>query len=190
LTPNMRNGASVIESLITAKPPQEWLTALVALGTSIEHAGNLPDSEESQLWQQPLDEFIHYLYQHGHIYDGIIVRLRIPPQAANVITGTAFVARTPADHPIVNAAVAITPAADGSVEKAIAVLGGASEEPITKLTLMPLEGKSLNDATIAAAVAYIESHVIPVSDYQGSLEYRQQMAHVCVRRALEACLGK
>ncbi len=145
----------------------------MALGTSVEHAGNLPDSEESQLWQQPLDEFIHYFCQHGHIIDGIIVHLRIPPQAANLITGTAFVARTPADHPIVNAAVAITPAADGSIEKAIAVLGGASEEPITKLTLTPLVGKPLNDTNIATVVAYIESHTHPVSDYQGGGARRQ-----------------
>ncbi len=77
--------------------------------------------------------------------------------------------------------------ADGSIEKAIAVLGGASEEPITKLTLTPLVGKPLNDTNIATVVAYIESHTHPVSDYQGSLEYRQQMAEVCVRRALEMC---
>jgi CO/xanthine dehydrogenase FAD-binding subunit len=184
---NIRNGASVAESLMTQEPPCEWLAALVALDAVVEHAGNLHGHDDPSLWEQPVAEFVNLLHQHGHTYQGIIVQIRIPRSSARQIVGTAFVSRTPADSPIVNAAVRVTLAEDGTIKAAVVVLGGVSDTQITSLKLASLSGKSLGEADLNAAAEFAEKNVSPVSDSFGSAEYRQKMAGVCVRRALEDC---
>lgn len=183
---NLRHGASVGESVIVKQPPVEWLAVLIALDAQVEHAGHLQGLDKSPLWEQPLEEFIQFLHLHRHPYQGIITQVRLPPLNAHTVTGTAFVSRTPADSPIVNAAVRVNFEHE-RVAFAIAVLGGASHTPLTVISLDMLIGNPLNSAQIAKAAAMVEESVHPEANYLGNVEYRCAMARLCVQRALEDC---
>ena len=80
-----------------------------------------------------------------------------------------YVARTPADLPIVCAAVAVWPSGRTRV-----VLGGYGEEPV-----LAMDGPDGGGAEIAAKDAYSHSE-----DQWATTEYRQEMAKVLVNRGL------
>lgn len=187
---NIRNGASVGESLVVTDPPREWLAALLVLDAQVEHAGHLAGGEKSTLWEQPLAEFVRYLHLHRHPYQGIITQVHIPEPNHVTVLGTAFVARAPADFPIVNAAVRVTLEGKGVVSRAVVAVGGASEMPVMALELSLLVGQPLDDDPIARALDNAESQLHPVSDYRGSGEYRKEMGGLMMRRALIQCLER
>jgi carbon-monoxide dehydrogenase medium subunit len=187
---NIRNGASVGESLMVKQPPSEWLAALVALDANIEHAGHLAEVEKSPLWEQSLEEFVPFLHLHGHPYQGIITQVRIPPMGRHTAIGSAVVSRTPTDIPIINAAVRVTLDHGGLVKSAVAAIGGASELPVLRVELLPLLGHPIDDGNIQHAVEIVDSQVHPISDYLGSSDYRRQMVAVCIRRALNECVDQ
>jgi len=184
---NIRNGATVGESLIVKQPPYEWLAVLVALDAYVEHAGHLAEIEKSTLWEQTLEEFVPFLHLHGHPYQGIITQVRIPPMGRHTAIGSAVVSRTPTDIPIVNAAVRVTLDHAGMVKNAIAAFGGVSDSPVLSVELVPLLGHPIHESNFQHAVEIVDSQIYPITDYQGSNDYRRQMASVCVRRALEEC---
>ena len=159
----------------------------MAVDTVVEHAGNLHGHDDAALWEQSIGEFVNLLHQHGHVHQGIIVQIRIPNSSARLAVGTAFISRTPADAPIVNAAVRVTLTDSDAIKEAAAVIGGASNAQIASLKLNLLAGKSLGEIDLRAIAEYIEKNVSPFSDTLGSAEYRRKMAGVCVQRALEDC---
>ncbi len=186
IAPNIRNGASIGESLTVPDPPPELLAALVVFGAKVEHAGNLDSAPESHFWEQPIEEFEQYLHLHGHPYQGVIKAVHIPLPDEQTVFGTAHVARTPADIAIVNAAVRVSADDDGNVKEAVAALGGASELPVIQLKMDTLVGNPLDEVHIANAVKSVR--VKPVADYQGSTQYRREMVYVVLRRALAECM--
>jgi CO/xanthine dehydrogenase FAD-binding subunit len=187
---NHRNGASVSESLLTPNPPREWLAALVAHNAYVEHAGQDDKPGKLSLWDQPLYEFVEFVYKHHHPYRGVLTGLHIPTPAERSVVGVAHVARTPADDPIVNAAATVTLGADGKVKSAAVAIGGASAQPVLRLELYSLVSSPLDEANIASAVKVVEPNVHPVEDYRGSFEYRAEMARLLTHRALVDCMAQ
>ena len=184
LNPNLRNNTSVGESLCAPSQPREWLAALLALAALVDlGTGTSPH-------QQPLEDFLNALWQSGAPYRGVIVSVDIPLPGERGALGAAHVARTPADPPIVDAAVSVKVGDDGLVSKALAAIGGASAEPVMVLELLNLVGARLDEDTINQVAKPIASLVQPVADYRGSADYRREMARVCVRRALLDCMGQ
>ena len=96
----------------------------------------------------------------------LITKITIP---LNVQLAYEYVARTPADLPIVCAAVAVWPSGRTRV-----VLGGFGEVPI-----LAMDGPGGGGAEITAGDAY--SHA---DDQWATSAYRQNMAIVLVRRCL------
>ena len=184
LNPNLRNNTSVGESLCAPSPPREWLTALLALGAVVDHR---PGADPLQ---EPLEDFLAALWESGEPYRGVVVNVDIPLPGKRGALGAAHVARTPADPPIIDAAVSVTLGDDGLVSAAMAAIGGASAEPVMVLGLLNLVGARLDEDTITQVAKPIASLVQPVADYKGSADYRREMARVCVRRALLDCLGQ
>jgi CO/xanthine dehydrogenase FAD-binding subunit len=189
--PNICNNTSVGETLMVtdsaALPLREWLAALCVLGATIEYAGHA-ESGQYSLWSESLSEFVHMIHGHHHPFEGVICRLQISNLPERAAIGTAYVSRTPADAPIVNAAAIIHLSEDGHIINADAAVCGASKLPILLLDLKSLNGKPLNESSIADAVKSIPVQVNPEGDYLGSADYRREMARVCVRRALEMCM--
>lgn len=176
---NQRSGTSVGESLLQAVRFPEWAAALVAHDIAIHHL--LPDGEAvtfaaSEAIAQPSD---HDLRR------GVLTGISIPPLESSDALGAAYVARTPADQPIVNAAVFVRLDVNGRVETIFSALSGVSESPVTVVSLALAE-QPLNEGTINQAVDAI-SDLSPVGDSSGSAEYRAEMARVLLRRALLEC---
>lgn len=180
---NQRNGISISESLTVAEPPQEWLAALAALDAYVHHLGH----QKSQLAMTPLvehvTEFIAGRQMHPGPYEGIILELRIPRLSGGAVLGSAQIARTPRDYPIVTAFVRLAKG-DGQL-RVRAALGGVDALPVVSYELHDWLGGKLDDAALAQAAAAIGEQVQPLDDLRGSAEYRRAMTPVVLRRALE-----
>jgi len=117
----------------------------------------------------------------------IVTHLILPILRNRQALGAAFVARTPTDDPIVNAAVCVWLNESRVVSWAQAGLGGVSDRPVIRVDLRTLEGKPIDEANIAHAANFVTTFAKPVGDYLGSAEYRRGMARVTVQRALMEC---
>jgi carbon-monoxide dehydrogenase medium subunit len=175
---NLRNGATVGESLLLVQPPREWLAALVAYDAAVTRA--LPSGEHLT---DSLISLMDGSSDHAS-RNGIITGVFLPTLHQREAVGAAFVARTPADEAIVNAAAFVQLDASGRVDSAFAAICGASAEPVISIYLDTLAGNPLDEANIASAVKAIAPRVNPVGDYLGSADYRREMARVTVQRAL------
>jgi CO/xanthine dehydrogenase FAD-binding subunit len=178
---NNRNGITVAESLIANDPLREWFAALVAWDIGVEQI--LPSGE------RVMDGIASLLdgTTNQMLKRGIISRLDIPGLDEREAVGAAFVARTPLDMPIVNAAVYVRLDEGGKVETAFAAFGGVSAH-IVNISLDPLYSHSLNDTVIADTARWLMTQVEPPADYLGSAEYRREIARVTVQRALMECV--
>ena len=102
--------------------------------------------------------------------------------------GTAQVARTPVDDPIVFAIAAVQ-VKDGVVSHAGAALTGVWQSSVSEVKAVAvLEGSALTKEAIADAAAKVTDEVKPKANYLGSVEYRKAMSTVLTRKALEMCL--
>jgi CO/xanthine dehydrogenase FAD-binding subunit len=179
---NRRIALSVGESLTVENPPREWLALLAVLDAEIEHSGFR--KAESGFTRTPVEQFIADLNRHGFPYQGLLLAVHLPPLSRTTRLGAAFVARTPADWPIVNAAVRVDLDDNNVVQKAMVALGGVSPLPVMKYELATLAGQPLSDSLIESAARSIADRIVPVADYRGSVEYRREMGAVMVKRAL------
>ena len=108
--------------------------------------------------------------------EGILTGVFLPNLHGREVLGAAYVARTPADEPIVNAATFVQLNAANRVDSAFAAISGASVAPVVTLYLDTLAGNPLDEANIASAVKSVAARVDPVSDFLGSADYRREMA--------------
>jgi aerobic carbon-monoxide dehydrogenase medium subunit len=180
LPPNIRNGASVGESLVTSTPLPEWLAALSALGTTVNH---ISDGQAQTL---PIMQFIEAVH-HGD-YHGFVTQIEVNLPSAKSALGASFVSRTPADRSIINAAAFVTVDDQNTVKTATVVIGGASTAPLIEIELSNLIGNPLDEQNIQHTTTPLSALVSPVADYKGSIEYRREMASVCGKRALLDCM--
>lgn len=175
---NIRNGASVGESLLVDAPPREWLAALAACDATVSRM--MPSGERTT------DSLVK-LFESGaasHLRESILTDVFVPNRQPHQTTGAAYVARTPADEPIVNAAVVVELDGQQRVSAASTILCGASAAPVVRVNLDTLIGHPFDEANIASAVKLVAAQVEPVSDYLGSADYRREMARVLTQRAL------
>lgn len=171
ITLNQRNGTSVGESLMQRAKFQEWITALYTLEASVHYLLSGGAAIIDMIWNQP---------------EGLITGLQIPLLGAREALGSAHVARTPADAPIVDAVAFMRANEQRQIEVAFCTVSGIHEDRPQQITFA-LEGQLLSEDAIKAAV---EQHSIQATyaDYRGSVEYRAAMARVCIQRALMECV--
>jgi CO/xanthine dehydrogenase FAD-binding subunit len=155
-TYNLRMSATVAGTLVASGGRSPFATALLAL--------------DAVLLLQPGDEKVSL----GNLLPARSERLRrrLITQVSlpvNARLAYEYVARTPADRPIVCAALAVWPSG-----RARAALGGYGAAP-----RLVFDGTEADGAAIAARSAY--SHC---ADEWASAEYRQAVAEVLVQRCL------
>ncbi|MEM6284931.1 MAG: hypothetical protein AAF787_22260, partial [Chloroflexota bacterium] len=171
------------ETLLVDRPPLEWLAVLAAYDATLTFM--TPDEEQTQF---SLSETTAVAGEQAHnLHHGLVMSLFIPDMADGTAIGSALIARTPAADPIVNAAVAVQMnSEDNTVHSAIAALGGIKPSPVLEvLSLGELYKQPLTPAAIAHVAEGVTQVVKPEGNYLGSAAYRQAMAGVVVRRALE-----
>lgn len=154
---NLRQVGTLAGTLVSANGRSPLTTAFLALDAAITL---LPRDET-----QPLGELLHL---RSEILPGRLITLVTIPR--NTRLAYHAVSRTPADQPIVCAAVARWPSGRTRV-----ALGGFGKAP-----LMAFDGTEDSGAEVAARDAY--SHA---DDQWASAEYRRKMAEVLTRRCLE-----
>jgi CO/xanthine dehydrogenase FAD-binding subunit len=157
---NLRQMATIAGMLVSADGRSPLTTALLALDASL---GILSAGGKTK--QVHLGEWL--LQRHTAGRGDIISQVSWP---ANVQLGYEYVARTPADKPIVCAAVAIWPS-----RRTRLALGGWGEAPTLAMD-RPEAGGIEN----AACNAYSQA-----GDQWASADYREEIAGILARRCLE-----
>jgi CO/xanthine dehydrogenase FAD-binding subunit len=156
-TYNLRQVATVAGTLVAATGRSPFTTALLALDAEI----TLQPGEETLSLGDLLPLRVERL--RGRL----ITQITLP---LNVRLAYEYVARTPADQPIVCAAAARWPSGRTRV-----ALGGYGESPT-----LSFDGGEPDGAAMAARDAYAEA-----GDAWASAEYRSEIAAILVERCLE-----
>ena len=154
---NLRNAATVAGTLVAGDGRSTFGTILLALDAKIETRYSTDDSRTSNI-----GEFLPLRPR------GLIISITVP-----VIVKLAFdyVSRTPADKPIVCAALA-----QWNSGRTRLVLGGYGKSP-----LLAMDGTDAEGAGAAARNAFHEA-----TDEWASAEYRMDVAATLARRCLES----
>jgi CO/xanthine dehydrogenase FAD-binding subunit len=171
-----RNEKSVRQALTSPRVTPQWVAALLALGAMVTM------ERDTGAAKTPLEALLQ------RRAEGKVSTLHV--MVGGVKCGEAHVARTPADDPIV-AAVAVVEIDGDVVRQARVALTGVWPE-LVRLAEAPAQliGGPLDEERIRTVAEAVEKEVAPKGDFLGSKEYRQAMAGVLTRRALEKCLDQ
>lgn len=167
---NLREQGTLAGTLVSAESNNPLATLLLALGASlaIEPGGK----------RIALDEF--FLQRASLLHASLITAVTIPLPRPGERVAFEKVSRTPADLPIVCAAVRAR-IEDGLAREVRVALGGAGQLPLRAPRLeQALERTPADRQAIEAAIAELD----PSPDFLGSAEYRREMVAVLVRRGL------
>jgi CO/xanthine dehydrogenase FAD-binding subunit len=154
---NIRNTATVAGTLVSCDGRSTFVSTLFALDTKLELRRSADDSETSNI-----GEFLPLRPR------GLITAITLP---LNVKLAFEYVSRTPADTPIVCAALA-----QWNSGRTRLVLGGYGKSP-----LLAMDGTEAEGLETAARNAFHEA-----SDEWASAEYRMETAATLAKRCLES----
>ena len=157
---NLRQMATVAGALVASDGRSPFSAVMLALNAQLSIMQHGSDTE-----QIPLGDFLPL--RPEHLPHRLITRVVIP---TNVHLAYHYVARSPADLPIVCAAVG-----QWSSGRTRVVLGGHGDQPI-----LALDGPNSEGAEIAARHAYSEA-----GDQWASAEYRGDVAETLTKRCLQ-----
>ncbi len=152
---NIRNTATVAGTLVSADGRSPFVTILLAMDAKITVVSG----------QSSVVSIGEFLLTHPQ---GLITQISLP---LNTKTAFEFVSRTPADKPIVCAALA-----QWNSGRTRLVLGGYGKSP-----MLAMDGTEADGLDIAAQNAYHEAN-----DEWASAEYRMDVASTLAKRCLEA----
>jgi CO/xanthine dehydrogenase FAD-binding subunit len=160
-TYNLRQVATVAGTLAASTGRSPWAVALLALDAQL----SLYRQSSTVLEQLSLGDFLPF--RHSDLRSALITQVTLPlnPQLAYE-----YIARTPADLPLVCAAVARWPSGRTRL-----VLGGYGLSP-----LLAFDGPSADGLEPSAADAYSQAQ-----DAWATAHYRRKMAPLLASRALQ-----
>lgn len=156
---NIRNSATVAGTLVTGDGRSTFGTMILAMDAKIEQVVITNSKIEYQI--SSISELL--LLRPAKLITTIILPL-------NIKTAFEFVSRTPADKPIIAAALA-----QWNSGRTRLTLGGYGKNP-----MLAMDGTEADGLEIAANNAYQEA-----SDEWASAEYRMDVAATLARRCLE-----
>jgi CO/xanthine dehydrogenase FAD-binding subunit len=158
-TTNLRQMATIAGTVVSANGRSPLVTVLLAMDADLEIM-----TSDGKATRWPLSGWL--LERNTHRRGEIISMVSF---ATNIKVGYEYVARTPADKPIVCAAVAVWPS--GRTRLA---LGGWGQTPC-----LAMDGPEADGIEIAARNAYSQA-----GDPWASAEYREEMAGILALRCL------
>jgi carbon-monoxide dehydrogenase medium subunit len=177
-----RNRGTIGGSLCHLDPGAELPVAAAALDAVLIAAGR---SGERRI---PFDEFSVGLLSNALSPGELLARIELPKAAQR--TGTAFLEfnRRPADFAVVSVAASLALDAAGRIAHAAIAVGGSFEAPVRLRAFETASvGQRPEPALFDAATREAEA-IECVGDDVYPAEYRQELAGVLVRRALDAAL--
>lgn len=183
--PLVRNRGTVGGNLANGDPANDQPAIMLALGATLVARG--PKGERSIAANQ----FYKALYTTALAPDEILTQIRIPIPPPR--SGGAYVKlkRKTGDFAAAAAAVQLTLAGNGTVERAAIGLTNAGPTPVEATDAAKyLAGKAPDTKTIAEAARMAAAKSEPSADRRGSVEYKKEMARVLVGRALHKALAR
>ena len=178
----VRNRGTLGGSIAHADPAGDMPAAILALDAEIKAVG--PNGER---WIKAEDFFLGLLMSVLEP-DEIVTAVKVPVTAADK---TAYLKAAPrsSGFAVVGVAVRLGLDASGDVSRAAIGITGVTDkayraERVEKM----LMGKKLDDALIDSAAAEATRNIDVIEDINGSVEYRTQLTHVYVARALKAAI--
>jgi putative selenate reductase FAD-binding subunit len=157
---NLRNTATVAGTLATGDGRSTFVTTLLAMDAKVEHRQLTADRPPPTTLGVS-----EYILTHP---SGLITSLAIP---LNVKSAFEYVSKTPADKPLICAALA-----QWNSGRTRLALGGYGKHP-----LLAMDGTEADGLETAAKNAYHEA-----ADEWASAEYRMDVAATLAKRALES----
>ena len=183
--PLVRNRATVGGNLANGDPANDQPAIMLALGATFVARG--PKGERSV----PANQFYKALYTTALAPDEILTQIRIPIPLPR--SGGAYVKlkRKTGDFAAAAAAVQVTLAGNGAIERAAIGLTNAGPTPVEATDAARfLAGKVPGEKTIAEAARMAAARSEPSADRRGSVEYKKEMARVLVGRALQKAVAR
>jgi aerobic carbon-monoxide dehydrogenase medium subunit len=178
----VRNRGTLGGSIAHADPAGDMPAAILALDAEIKAVG--PNGER---WIKAEDFFLGLLMSVLEP-DEIVTAVKVPITAGDK---TAYLKAAPrsSGFAVVGVAVRLGLDASGDVSRAAIGITGVTDkayraERVEKM----LMGKKLDDALIDSAAAEATRNIDVIEDINGSVEYRTQLTHVYVARALKAAI--
>ncbi|MDP3836288.1 MAG: xanthine dehydrogenase family protein subunit M [Hydrogenophaga sp.] len=176
----IRNSGTWGGSIAYADPAAEWPTCLLALGGTVVTRG--PAGER----RIAVDDFFTGLYSTALRPDEVLVATEIPLAAADHWCGFSELARRHGDYAIVGLAASAR-RTGGVLKGARIVLLGIGATPLrARQTEALLEGRPLDAATVAAAVASLRAEIEPFPDLTNAPDTKRHLAGVLLQRMLTA----
>ncbi|HJZ74647.1 MAG TPA: xanthine dehydrogenase family protein subunit M [Vicinamibacterales bacterium] len=183
--PLVRNRATVGGNLAHADPANDHPATMLALGAEVTATG------ANGARTIPIDRFFTAFFTTALTPDEILTEIRIPIPPAR--SGGAYVKleRKVGDFATAAAAVQLTLAADGRIERAGIGLTAAGPTPIKAAAAETfLLTKTPDAAAIAEAARLAAAATDPTADRRGAVEYKREMARVLTARALNKAIER
>lgn len=172
----VRNHGTIGGSLAHADPSADWTALTLAADAAIEVKG------KNGSRRIKATDFFTGLFATTLEEGEIITAIRIPTPADGTKSAYLKFAQPASRFAIVGCAVLRKP--DGTVNIA---LTGVSDTPFRDIAAEQVaSGKTLDEATIAAASQAAAENVSILSDHYASEEYRKHLAKVYVKKALSS----
>lgn len=181
----IRNRGTIGGSLAHADPAAELPAAMVCLDARFRIAG--PNGER----EVGADEFFVMYLTTCLEPEEILREVRVPVLPPS--TGYAFVelARRSGDFALAGVACTLSLAPDGAVAGCRLALFGVDMKPVRATEAEAhLAGQAPSAAAFAEAARLAREGIMPDSDIHATAEYRQELAEVLTRRALELALSR
>ena len=176
----LRNRATVAGNLITASPANDTISALLALGASVDLT-SVADTR-----RVALSDFYTGVRRTVMKPNELMTAIRFPAMGQNDVGLFAKVGlRSAQAISVVHAAIVLT-IDDGLVTAARIALGSVAPTVVLVQAADALVGRALDDDTIAQCAQQATDEVDPISDIRSTDIYRTHMVRVTVARMLRA----
>jgi carbon-monoxide dehydrogenase medium subunit len=184
-SPAIRNMGTIGGSVAHGEPNSDPAPALLALEARVRLAG--PEGERVV----PATGFFKDFYETDLRPGEIVVGLQVPRSPAGA--RSRFVKHTTAsaeDRALVSVAAVFVPAADGACGDVRLALGGVAPTPVRAAAAeAALRGHPVTAERVTAAARLAIDATDPLSDRQGTADFRRTVTRVLVRRTLTALAG-
>jgi carbon-monoxide dehydrogenase medium subunit len=181
----VRNRGTIGGSVAHADPAADMPGVVLALKAIIVARG--PGGQR----EIAADDFFLDLFTTALAPDEVVTEIRLPLLPAH--SGSAYekLANRASHYAVAGCAAVVTLNDDNTCASASVVITGASVKATrAKAVEDALAGKTLDEATIAAAASHAADGLELVEDIHGSKAYRAQMATVMAKRALSRAVAR
>jgi carbon-monoxide dehydrogenase medium subunit len=181
----VRNKGTIGGSVAHSDPAGDWPAAIIALDAQMIAVGK--DGERAI----KADDFFVDMLSTALGAGEILREIRILKPADRFGHAYQKVRHPASGFAVVGVAVALQMSADGSCDSAgVGITGVASKAYRAGAVEKALQGKPLDEQTIAAAAKHATSGIDPNSDLYASEDYRRHLAEIYTRRAIQAAAAR